>query len=543
MPRHVEDLARGRYDLLVIGGGIHGLFVAYDAAMRGLTVALVERGDIGSGLSFNHQRTIHGGLRALEHGQLRKAQRQVQERRTWARIAPHLLRPLPFLIGTYRFTKRSRWALKAGFTLYDQLGRRRNSDVSPELHLPKGRLESAAATKRLFPGVATNGLTGGAIWYDYQTRHPDRLTWTVALAAQHAGARIVNYMTAIKPIGSSNGRVSGAEVHDEITGQTSAIEASVTVLAAGGSLPVAMSTFGVDGAPPLVRAMNILVNRPARDIATAAPGPSGRVLTSVPWSGYVLVGTHQSASAVPAGETTPPPEAVDAFLADANATFPTLGAELKDIRMLHHGLTPGELRGGRLDLLAESRVIDHSARGVAGLLSIVGVKYTTARETAEHAVDLACRALGRPAGHSRTASTPLPHAGIADAEGRLIETLRELGVELDRDILDHLTSWYGTEAPDVARYASSMDNMERLGGSSPVLAAEMAYAADRASAVHLSDAVLRRTSLGSAGHPGKAALERAADIMAARLGWSAAARAAEIVATDAAYPATARRTP
>jgi glycerol-3-phosphate dehydrogenase len=231
---------------------------------------------------------------------------------------------------------------------------------------------------------------------------------------------------------------------------------------------------------------------------------------------------------VPTGETTPPPEAVDAFLADANATFPRLGAELKDIRMLHHGLTPGEMRGGRLDLLADSRVIDHSARGVAGLLSIVGVKYTTARETAEHAVDLACRALGRPAGKSRTASTPLPHAGIADAEGRLIETLRELGLELDRDILDHLTSWYGTEAPDVARYASSTDNMERLCG---------------ASAVHLSDAVLRRTSLGSAGHPGKAALERAADIMAARLGWSAAARAAEIVATDAAYPATARRTP
>jgi glycerol-3-phosphate dehydrogenase len=543
MPRHVEDLARGRYDLLVVGGGIHGLFIAYDAAMRGLTVALVERGDIGSGLSFNHQRTIHGGLRALEHGQLRKAQRHIQERRTWARIAPHLLRPLPFLIGTYRFTKRSRWALKAGFTLYDQLGRRRNSDVSPELHLPKGRLESAAATKRLFPGVATNGLTGGAIWYDYQMRHPDRLTWTVALAAQQAGARIVNYMTAIKPVVSSSGRVSGAEVHDEITGQTSAIEASVTLLAAGGSLPVVMSTFGVDGAPPLVRAMNILVSRPARDIATAAPGPSGRVLTSVPWSGYVLVGTHQSTSPVPADEMTPPPEAVDAFLADANATFPTLGAELKDVRMLHHGLTPGEMRGGRLDLLAESRVIDHSARGVAGLLSIVGVKYTTARETAEHAVDLACRALGRPAGQSRTASTPLPHAGIADAEGRLIETLRELGVELDRDILDHLTGWYGTEAPDVARYASSIDNMERLCGSSPVLAAEMAYAADHASAVHLSDAVLRRTSLGSAGHPGKAALERAADIMAARLGWSAAARAAEIVATDAAYPATARRTP
>lgn len=542
MPRQVEDLARGRYDLLVVGGGIHGLFTAYDAALRGLTVALVERADFGSGLSFNHQRTIHGGLRALEGGHLGKSRRQINERRTWARIAPHLLRPLPFLIGTYRFTRRSRWMIKAGFTLYDQIGRARNRDVSPELHLPKGRLESAAATKRLFPGVAADGLTGGAIWYDYQTRHPDRLTWTVALAAERAGARLANYVTAVKPV-TSGGRVTGAEVRDELTGDTHAIEASATLLAAGSGLPMVMSAFSVDGAPPLVRAMNVLLNRPARDIATAAPGPTGRMLTSVPWSGYVLVGTHQSMSAVPAGETEPPPEAVDAFLADANATFPKLAAERKDIRMLHYGLTPGTMKAGRLELLPESQVVDHARDGAPGLFSIIGVKYTTSRATAEHAVDIVCRAIGRSANVCRTATTVLPHAGIADAEGRLIETLRDLRVDLDRDVIDHLTSWYGTEASDVARYTASLDLGDRVQPHSPVLAGEIAYAADQAHAVRLTDAVLRRTSLGSAGYPGRAALERAADVIAGRLKWTTETRAAEIAATEAAYPATARRTP
>src|SRR5262249_43600960 len=157
-------------------------------------------------------------------------------------------------------------------------------------------------------------------------------------------------------------------------------------------------------------------------------------------------------------------------------------------------------------------------------------------ETAERAIDLACRALGRPAGKCRTAAAALPHAGIADAEGRLIETLRELGIDLDRDVIDHLTSWYGTEAPDIARYATSINDVDRLCATSPVLAAEIAYAADQASALHLSDAVLRRTPLGSAGHPGKAALERAADVMAGRLGWSAETRSAELAATEAAYP-------
>jgi glycerol-3-phosphate dehydrogenase len=125
-----DESSPARADLLVVGGGIHGLFAAYDAAARGLSVVLVERADFGSGLSFNHQRTIHGGLRALEHGQIGKVRQQIAERRTWARIAPHLLRPLPFLIGTYRWTRRSRWMLKAGFAAYDFLGRSRNAHVS-----------------------------------------------------------------------------------------------------------------------------------------------------------------------------------------------------------------------------------------------------------------------------------------------------------------------------------------------------------------------------------------------------------------------------
>jgi glycerol-3-phosphate dehydrogenase len=137
----------------------------------------------------------------------------------------------------------------------------------------------------------------------------------------------------------------------------------------------------------------------------------------------------------------------------------------------------------------------------------------------------------------------LPHAGIADAEGRLIETLRELRLDLDRDVIEHLTSWYGTEATEIARFAASMGPMERVSSHSPVLAAEMAYAATHAQAHHLSDAVLRRTALGSAGYPGRGALECAASVMARKLGWTDEQRAAELAATEGIYPATARRTP
>lgn len=536
MPRDLAALADARYDLLVIGGGIHGLFAAYDAADRGLSVALVDRADFGSGLSANHQRTIHGGLRALESGRIGKAREQIDERRAWARIAPHLVRPLPFLIGTYRFTKRSRWLLRAGFAAYQVLGRRRNVDVPAELHLPKAKLESAAATRRLFPGIAASGLTGGAVWYDYQTRHPDRLNWTVALAADRAGAHLVNYADAVAPLVDGR-RVAGARIRDGLTGREHDVQAAVTLIAAGSALARAMQVFGVSEPPPVLRAMNVLLNRPARDIAVAARGASGRMLTAVPWRGFVLAGTHQSATPVERSECAPPADAVAQMLDDVNAAFPALKATGADIRMVHHGLTPAVASGRRAELLAEPRIIRHADRGVAGVISLVGVKYTTARLAAERAVDVVCRELGRPRRRSRTASRELPHAGISDVEGRLVETERELGVSLDRDVLDHLASWYGSEAPDIVRFAAEQSQLDRLSAETPVLAGEITYAAARGQAMRLSDAVLRRTALGSAGHPGRAALQRAADLFAVARDWSPDKTAKELADVEAVYPA------
>jgi len=532
----LDALAGDRYDLLVVGGGIHGLFAAYDAALRGLTVALVERADFGSGLSFNHQRTIHGGLRALQSGHVAKTREEIRERRAWALIAPHLVRPLPFIIGTYRWTMRSRTAVRAGFAAYDLLGRRRNWHVPPELHLPKARLESAAATRRLFPGVSEGGLSGGAIWYDYQTVHPDRLAWTVALAAAEQGVRLANHTEAITPL-REDGRLAGMRVRDGFTGREADLRAATTLLAAGTGLGRLLAVVGAGGAPPLVRAMNVLVDRPARDIAMVARGASGRMLTAVPWRGRVLIGTHQSAAFIDHEETRPPVEALEAFLSDLNQTFPIFKVGPHDIRMIHHGLTPAETRGGRADLLPEPRVTRHASQGLPGLVSLVGVKYTTSRLAAERAVDAVCAELQRPKGHCRTGALELPFAGVADVEGRLLETLREIGLTLDRDVLAHLSSWYGTEASDVIRHARDAGLLDRLSPDAPVLAGEVSYAVDRSAARCLGDAVLRRTPLGSAGHPGRGAIDRAAVVMAARLHWDDARREREIAAVEAMYPA------
>ncbi|MEO6223737.1 MAG: FAD-dependent oxidoreductase, partial [Vicinamibacterales bacterium] len=434
MTRDLSRLNGEGFDLLVIGGGIHGLFTAYDAAARGLRVALVDRDDFGSGLSFNHQRTIHGGLRALQAMDIRKVREQIRERRAWARIAPHLLRPLPFMVGTYRGTKRSRLVMRAGFKLYDVIGRKRNLGVLPELHLPKTRLESASATLRFFPGIEEKGLSGGAIWYDYQTMHPDRLTWAVAQAAERAGAVLANHVEAMTPLREGQ-RISGVSARDVIAGNEFEIRAKAVVLAAGSGLASLHQRFGLAGAPSLVTAMNLLFDRPGRDIAQAAPSAEGRMLTAVPWGGGTLVGTYQADGVIREDDGAPLESVIDTFLVEIRTAFPGLDAQRTAVRFVHHGLVPGQPGPKGATLLTEPQILSHDE--LPGVMSLVGVKYTTARLAAQKAVDAVTRAIGTTTRSCRTATQLLPHADVADSDGLLQETSRGLGVRLDRDIQAH----------------------------------------------------------------------------------------------------------
>src|SRR5204862_4335221 len=178
--------------------------------------------------SFNHQRTAHGGLRSLQAGRIGQARESIRERRALARIAPRLLRPMPFIIGTYRsMLRKSRLALRAGFRVDRWLGRHRNDGLEPELHLPPPRLTSRAATLKLFAGVPPDGLTGGANWYDYQIVHTNRLAIAFAEGADARGARLVNYAEAVSairppsPQGASAPRgseIAGMRVRDALTG-------------------------------------------------------------------------------------------------------------------------------------------------------------------------------------------------------------------------------------------------------------------------------------------------------------------------------------
>ena len=192
MIRDLDRLTAQTFDVLVVGGGIYGLTIAYDAAQRGLSVALIERNDFGSGASFNHLRTIHGGLRYLQSLDLGRARESIRERRTIARIAPHAVRPLPFAVPLYRSLTRGKMAMRAGFLLDRIVAADRNRGVPASHRLPGGRVVFAQYTRRKrFPGLRRQGLTGAAVFYDYVTTEPDRLTFSFAHGRRRArrGAR------------------------------------------------------------------------------------------------------------------------------------------------------------------------------------------------------------------------------------------------------------------------------------------------------------------------------------------------------------------
>ena len=194
MERDPSKLQRNKYDLLVIGGGIYGACVTWDAALRGLSVALVEKGDFASATSANSLKIIHGGLRYLQHGDFKRMRESIRERRTLMEIAPHLVHPLPVLIPTFGHGMQGREVLSLALMINDLIGFDRNRLDDPEKHICRGRVISRRECLELLPGIHKKDLTGGAIFHDAQVYNSERLVLSFIRSAEKAGAELANYV-------------------------------------------------------------------------------------------------------------------------------------------------------------------------------------------------------------------------------------------------------------------------------------------------------------------------------------------------------------
>jgi glycerol-3-phosphate dehydrogenase len=365
----------------------------------------------------------------------------------------------------------------------------------------------------------------------------DRLTLAFAAAADRAGADLANYVEALTPLRDRD-RISGMTVRDAFSGDVLSINARATVNAAGARAGAVMRAFGVSRTLPLLKAMNLVTSKPASDIALAAPTSRGRMLTLVPWRGRAIVGTGQSETLVQPDAGAVTASEVDAFIAEANEAFPSLRLTRDDVTLVHRGIVPAREGGahGAPTLLATPIVYDHAADGVAGAMTVAGVKYTTARRVAQQVTERVAKRLGKRLPPSRTATTVLPGAGIADHEALAIETARACSLELPMATIRHLIALYAERAADIVRLMKERPDLrDPVAPTAATLGAEVVHVIRHEMAVRLSDVVIRRTGLGAAGQPDDAALRRCAEIAGRELEWDATCTQDEIAAVNAFY--------
>ena len=530
----VTGLGSRPWDLLVIGGGVVGAGIARDAAMRGLRVVLVERGDLGAGTSSHSSRLVHGGLRYLEHGDFRLVFEALHERAILRRIAPHLVHPLAFVFPVHRGDRVPLWKLLAGMWLYDLLAVTRNVRAH--------RMLGKRALLRAEPMVRERGLVGGARYWDCQVDDA-RLTLATARSAEAHGAALVTY-AEVEGLERSDGRVVGARLVDRLDGGRATVSATVVVNATG-PWSDALRQMEDPAAPPvlrLTRGAHVLVRR-ARlghtDAITLTSAVDGRVMFVLPWGEWSYVGTTDT-------DHDGGPDNVQATAADityllrsANAAFPTAHLLPEDVVTTWAGVRPLVRNDAALSTAAVSR--EHVIfRGNGGMFSIVGGKLTTYRRMAAEMVDRVSDELRRIDGRprpprARTDLEPLPGGTAADLSplhARALET------GLTRETADHLVARYGDELLAVVNLVAADRRLaERIHPTHPAIAAEVLHVTRRELARTVEDVLVRRLHLyyetSDAGLPAAGVTAR---LMGEVLGWEAD----EVAAAAERYTAAVR---
>jgi glycerol-3-phosphate dehydrogenase len=540
------------FDVVVIGAGIHGALVSHQAARAGYRVALVEKEDFGAATSANSLKIIHGGIRYLQHLNFTRMRDSIRSRRAMMRFAPHLVTPLACLMPTGGHGIKGRETMRFAFWLYDRIAADRNRGLPPANRLPNGGALSKEECIAAIPGLENPTINGAALWHDALAVNTERLLLEYVLEARSYGAVTLNYTEAVA-LEKTGDRVTGLIIYDRRTHKTSTLATRAIVNAAG---PWAdrwlqdQSGIAAISSGNWARAMNLVVHRPMFDkYAVGLEGArpyndsdavikrGARLFFFVPWrQRFTMIGTDYRQLA--AGEDgRPTRDELEKMIADINNIYPAAALTYDDISFYHWGILPcredpSPQGDDTVQLAKESHVIDHGARdGVHGLLSINGVKYTTAPVVAEKVVAMIQKVVGeapeRPGSYHYQRLPLLDHAVLVN----------QIGAEHYNAIRSHLRQRYGERWRQVMRvlYAAPEQLSHWVCPDTPLTGAEIVYFIEHEQAVHLTDVVLRRSPMGSASCPSAPALEAAAAIMAKQLSWDDATTEGEIKAVYRLY--------
>ncbi|MEW6493332.1 MAG: glycerol-3-phosphate dehydrogenase [Cyanobacteriota bacterium] len=501
--RDFPAIENSTYDLIVIGGGINGAGVARDAALRGLTVILLEKEDFGSGTTSGSTRLIHGGLRYLESFEFSLVRESLQEREILLRIAPHLVHPLQLTIPIYNYNSRPYWQIQAGMILYDILSFNKT--------LPSHRMLPNRKFQQVFRHINSQGLQGGAQYFDCQVENAERLCWENVLAAQTAGATVLNYVT-VTQLHQQEHRITHLTCKDNLTGEVFTVRGSKAAIVVNTSGPwvdkICDRTVTDTHPSPISTKPKIGGTKGSHIMVDPFPGApktalyveakaDNRPFFIVPWLGLYLIGTTDIRYNGNLDRVKADNEEIDYLLAETNRIIPTANLSRSDVKFTYSGVRPLPYsdESKKAGSITRRHILyDHTKEGVENLISLIGGKLTTYRQVGEEIVNAVYRKLGRSAPPCPTKDQPLPGA-ILPSDPRIVQAVEDYP-QINSTTIHHLFQLYGARAPEVLALTKAHSELqEAIAPNLPDIKAQIVYAIQVECAHTLEDIALRRTTL------------------------------------------------
>ena len=522
-----HDIEKYPFDLIVVGAGINGVGIARDAAMRGLKVLLIDKGDVASGTTSWSTRLIHGGLRYLEYYELYLVHESLAEREKLLKIAPHLVRPLPFIIPVYDYSKRGTVLVRLGMIGYDLLSWSKSLD--------RHKMLTREEVLERVPGLEREGLLGAAMYYDGQVEYAERLAVENAVSAHENGAVVLTYAEVERLI-VENGNVVGVEFKDLLEGGRHEARAPVTVNVAGPWVDEVLRKmdFAEERMIGGTKGSHLIVDpfpgAPANEALYAEAKEDGRPYFIVPWNGRYLIGTTDIRYEGDLDLVVADEEEIDYLIRETNNVIPSANLTREDVLFTYSGVRPlpYEPEGAEGSVTRSHIIYDHAEHDprIGGLFSIIGGKLTTYRNLSRETVDAVYEKLGREAPRCRTDEVPLPGGAIGkfkDFEEFAADFKSKSG--LSEELATRLLRLYGTRAPDVLAEAHGDHSLRvplspEASVETGIIGAEVLYAFRRELAQKLGDALLRRSMVGMGPRVALDVDEAAARVAVQHLGWS-----------------------
>ncbi len=523
MKRIFDQSSDNHYDIIIVGGGISGVSVAYEAATRGLKVALFEKGDFGEATSSATSKLIHGGLRYLKNAEFGLVRESLMERRVLENIAPNLVYPLPFMVPTYKNLKGNKLTLFLGMVLYDLLSLDKAWTWDRNKRLPFHKTINAKRTRQLEPCVKEEKLNGSSIYYDCQNINPERLTLGILKSAVVNGAQCANY-AEVKTFIKSDSRVKGVVVNDLLTNNQYEFTADLTINCAGPWTDIVLNKANEskDNQHHIRRSegIHLITKKLSFNHAVLMMTKEGKHVMLIPWRNHSLIGTTDKEYLGNPDDYKVTRESIEELIDEFNKNYCVQKLKYEDVEFAYGGLRP--LVDNQAEASYESsrkyEIYDNAKDGLNGLITVEGGKYTTSRKLAEHVLKKVSKKIKRNLGKSITATKYLVDSDIKNMESFIRQLVLRYPMFSEATI-NYIGRNYGLQCHTIFRLAMYDKPLSLVVTEDGEILAEVVYVIKKEMAFTLSDIFFRRTGIGTLGYPGDETFNKVVEIAKEYLNW------------------------